>query len=923
MGYRIILMMSASQKVIAIGSIMAAPSQTRLVISAIRYLGGKALTIFVTIFSGVFFTILVVNFPTDKGNTHGVSPFELRLEKQIDSAVRGNLYDGHYISEEEMATRTERLRTEAGLNLPSLPRNLLWTFKALTFNWGKELSASYYQPLAVGQVYVGDSNDNLILQYFPRTLLLIGTAYLLVFLLGLPIALYLARNHGTWLDRLMTVLSPISSVPSWVFAILLISIFAVQLHWLPLAGMYDVFKPQTPIGHIIDLSQHMLLPICALVLSLLFQLVYAWRTFFVIYSEEDYVELARAKGLKNKTLERQYILKPALPYIITSFTASLIGFWQLTVVIEKVFQWPGIGLLYIKALPNYWGENVAIGDLMIVIQIVVIFAYLLGMLVFVLDLVYVIVDPRIHLSPNGSIAQIFVRGKSRDKVWMKHKGTGRPGPVTGPRARRRFSPTPFFRGVKESMRESRARNRLFLQELRSYPSAIFGLIIIAFLLAGSIYAVLALPYQEFGKGYDENRLLGRNLRPRVAAPVWFNYFSMTPRLSTLIMDENSAGATVSTRMIEDDIEEKTITFEFEYEYAEMPDEIFLYLDPKYEKKIPFAALMWITPDGRTIDLKSVAADGNVNYDFTTGVPIPKLLKAFPEWGNWFVSSGQYPTSAFTLLFAKPESAQQTLQRGTYQLKVTSLLFEENSDLHPQIVLLGQVYGVAGTDYWRRDLILPLFWGMPFALFIGFLGTLVTILIAMLLPAVGVWFGGGLDNLIQRLSEVNMILPGLAIAVLLNLIFGTNIWIVLCIIVLLNALGSPIKSFRSAFLQAKEAPYIEVARSYGASNFRIIMHYLVPRIMPMFVPQLITQIPGFIFLEATLGFFNINSNYPSWGRIIYDGLSHGALYGSPFWVLEPIFLLLLTGLAFAMLGSALERILNPRIIDSVPIVQSGK
>jgi peptide/nickel transport system permease protein len=92
---------------------------------------------------------------------------------------------------------------------------------------------------------------------------------------------------------------------------------------------------------------------------------------------------------------------------------------------------------------------------------------------------------------------------------------------------------------------------------------------------------------------------------------------------------------------------------------------------------------------------------------------------------------------------------------------------------------------------------------------------------------------------------------------------------------------------------------------------------VPRILPVLIPFLVMQIPTFIFLEATLGMFNIKSDYPSWGRIIYDGLSKGALYGSPFWVLEPIFLLLLTGLGFAMLGSALERILNPRIIDSAP------
>src|SRR6185436_15199198 len=149
----------------------------------------------------------------------------------------------------------------------------------------------------------------------PNTLLLIGSAYLLVFLIGMPLALYLARHHGSRLDRFLTILSPISSVPSWVFAILLIAIFAVQFRWLPAKGMFDFVKPDDPISYMQVLLKHMILPVVALVLSLLFQLVYAWRTFFIIYSEEDYVELARAKGLKDNILEKQYILKPALPYI--------------------------------------------------------------------------------------------------------------------------------------------------------------------------------------------------------------------------------------------------------------------------------------------------------------------------------------------------------------------------------------------------------------------------------------------------------------------------------------------------------------------------------------------------------------------------------------------------------------------------------
>jgi peptide/nickel transport system permease protein len=168
----------------------------------------------------------------------------------------------------------------------------------------------------------------------------------------------------------------------------------------------------------------------------------------------------------------------------------------------------------------------------------------------------------------------------------------------------------------------------------------------------------------------------------------------------------------------------------------------------------------------------------------------------------------------------------------------------------------------------------------------------------------------LDALIQHLIETNMILPIIAISVMIYSYFNVSIWVLLGIVVLLNVFGSPTKSFRAALLQIKEAPYIESARAYGTSHSRIIFHYLIPRIAPVLIPQLVALIPSFVFLEATLGIFNVRSNYPTWGRIIYDALRHGASYGSNFWVIQPLALLLLTGLAFSLLGFALERVLNP-------------
>ena len=927
------LTMGFSSNLVTPGPGISTPTRSHVLLSAARYLLGKALTIAITIVVGVFLTILLVSYPTGGGDVSDVSPFEARLILQIDDFIQSAIYNGEIrrdafgaADQEQVDTLTHELREESGLNLPFWPRTLAWTRRALVFDWGR-LNVTRLAEAGVVDARASSGTRTIVLQFLPNTLLIVGTAYLLVFLIGLPLSLSLARNYGSRMDKFFTFLSPISSVPSWVFGILLIALFAIQFHWFPAGKMFDFHTPENPILYGWELARHMFLPVLAIVLSLLFQIIYTWRTFFIIYSEEDYVELARAKGLTNKALEKQHILKPALPYVITSLATTLIGFWQLTIALEKIFQWPGIGFLYIQVLPNYWEENRQIGDLMIVVQIVVTFAYLLGIIVFLLDLVYVIVDPRIHLVPasntartNISLKAQGVRWKSRVTAWTKRKRAGPAQPVKRPVKKRRSSPGTFWRNAMGSLRDLSARGGFFFRELRRYPSAVFGLTIILLMLIGSVYALTALPYEEYGRAYDENRVTGQNLIPRVAAPKWVNALSITPRLSRLIMDEDSPQATVTTRNLDSGWIEKTTTFKFDYSYREIPSDVFLYLDPTYTKKFPFVSLTWKTPDGRSFNLKAKSASGDINYDFESGLSVVQLLNQNPPWKKWFVLDSQYPTPAYQLLFATPGSARPVPLQGLYQLEVKSLLFEPKADVRPKLVLLGQVYGVAGTDYWRRDLIVPLLWGMPFTLIIGFLGTLVTLVIGMLLPAIGVWFGGGLDNFIQRLTEVNMVLPGLAIAVLAYSLYGIHIWIVLGIVVLLNALGSPIKTFRSALLQAKEAPYIEMARSYGASNFRIITQYLVPRILPVLIPQLVALVPSFIFLEATLGLFNIKSIYPTWGRVIYDGLARGALYGSPFWVLEPILLLLLTGFAFAMLGSALERILNPRIIADIPVVE---
>jgi peptide/nickel transport system permease protein len=150
--------------------------------------------------------------------------------------------------------------------------------------------------------------------------------------------------------------------------------------------------------------------------------------------------------------------------------------------------------------------------------------------------------------------------------------------------------------------------------------------------------------------------------------------------------------------------------------------------------------------------------------------------------------------------------------------------------------------------------------------------------------------------------------------MIGYLYSRSIFVILGATILLSIFGGGIKTYRAIFMQVRESPFIEAARAYGTGSGRIIFNYLVPRIIPLLIPQLVVLVPSYVFLEASLAVLGLGDPVmPTWGKIIQDAQSNSALYqGYYYWVLEPAALLMITGLAFALLGFALDRIFNPRL-----------
>ncbi|NLJ81404.1 MAG: ABC transporter permease [Firmicutes bacterium] len=436
-----------------------------------------------------------------------------------------------------------------------------------------------------------------------------------------------------------------------------------------------------------------------------------------------------------------------------------------------------------------------------------------------------------------------------------------------------------------------------IRDIKEYPSALIGLSIIMILIAVSIFAVIYMPYHRaiaLWKGADNIWMDN----PRNASPAWVNLLPGINIPETIVVD--SAGQPGIKTITPIAAETKTVDFRlgFDYTYGEFPKEINIFFTAQYEEIPPHLDLIWHTPDGRSISLDSQTPKHSSTYRVSQSSRLQRRTGGLtPHIG----------------LLAKPGSKPEVPLQGKYELEIQGLTFEEAADFEVKLVVYGHVHGLAGTDHLRRDLLVALLWGTPIALAFSLVAAVGTTIFGLIFAAIGVWYGGWLDGLVQRLTELTMILPALPIYIMVGLFVSRSIWVILLTVILLS-LFSGSKIYRAMFLQIKEAHYIEAARAYGAGDFRIILRYLIPRIIPTLIPGFVTAIPIFVFLEASLALLGVGDPVlPTWGKVLSEAQANGALHmGHYYWVLQPAVLLLITGLAFAAFGFALDRIFNPRL-----------
>ncbi|MFN8485224.1 MAG: ABC transporter permease [Anaerolineae bacterium] len=261
---------------------------------------------------------------------------------------------------------------QLGLDQPVPVQYVRWLGNVLHGNLGRSFQ-------------YGDSVSEMIAQRFPATLELMLVTLMISIVLGILLGTISALRQYSSLDYSMTFLGFTGiSIPDFFLGMILIFVFALRLGWLPTSGMVTAGAPFSWLDNL----RHIILPAMALALVRTAVFMRYTRSSVLEVAKNDYVRTAQAKGLRRVLIIGRHILRNALIPVITVIGLNMAALFAGSVIIETIFQWPGIGMMFINA--------VSVRDSPVIMGYVLMTTVVVLLVNLVTDITYSWVDPRIR-----------------------------------------------------------------------------------------------------------------------------------------------------------------------------------------------------------------------------------------------------------------------------------------------------------------------------------------------------------------------------------------------------------------------------------------------------------------------------------------------------------------------------------------------
>ena len=453
-----------------------------------------------------------------------------------------------------------------------------------------------------------------------------------------------------------------------------------------------------------------------------------------------------------------------------------------------------------------------------------------------------------------------------------------------------------------------SRNNI-IREFRKSKSGLIGVVILMGMIIISIYSAVAVPLESFRQWNSPNYWIDL---PRSAAPAWVN-LGIGPKIPEhkVMHMKDATISTVSEGNFRAEIHSYAVNFNFDF----FPDDFMLLYSAKYGSTQPILQVDFIRPDGKDfmIYFSSLpSSQGNATNEFSGRVfsTDRSIVENLREYSNSFAYV-QDPSKPHKMVFS--DAQKNEVLKGPYTIRETFYLFDSHDKVKDSgLILGGKVYGLMGTDESRRDLSIGILWGAPVALFIGFTVAIVAIIIGLIYGVFAGYKGKRTDEGLMRISDIFYSLPVLPLLIILSVTVGRSIFLFTGFLVIFGWVGMA-KVSRSIALQLKNMEYVEAAKLMGESDTKIIFRHIIPQLIPLTFASIAIAVPSAILGEAALSFLGLGDpTIPTWGQILHEANSAGAAArGMWWWIVPPGLMIAITGLAFALIGNALDSIVNPK------------
>lgn len=426
---------------------------------------------------------------------------------------------------------------------------------------------------------------------------------------------------------------------------------------------------------------------------------------------------------------------------------------------------------------------------------------------------------------------------------------------------------------------------------------------LALLLAASLYVVATSSPSGVTKWQDPAAWEGN---PQAAPPSWVNYFGVDAPQTVAFdlqgwttMQGGPAQAFASSTRVA-------------WEHGVAPSDLAvvpLFKGTAYEMQVTFTK-----PDGESVTMSVPSPTSGEFYDLTTPSIKQGVAQFILAQTGEYVASVTQPQEVAALFHADgSDLLDSSVLQGEYAITVQVAGDQQLSPSAARVALVGDSYGAMGTDSVGRPIDVGVIAGLPWALEIGTLGSVVAVVGGVLWGGLAGFLGGAKDRLMSWATLVVLAVPALAFIVAVSY----NIHLTLLSEALIIAgLSWPAFAIiaRTAALSIKSQVYVEADRAMGVSAARTFATHFLPRLTPVTVAFTALNVSGFIITGETLAFIGIQpANAITWGGILNNAIAFdAAVHGWWWWVGFPGAMIVVASLPFVLVGFALDRLVAPRV-----------